>query len=230
MRNGCDTRDDPLSYVFKLEEALPECDIEDLVDMVVTIVFGGMDTTGNSLCFTALSIGLHADVENKLRKEIDEVIGELEEITAKDIMAMPYLGQVVKESLRLHPPTPAITRRTSYETFIGKVKIPGDVPVMANPYVIQTHPDYWKDPHSFNPDRFADPELVHPAAYFPFSLGPRRCIAPQHAELQLKLIIARLLKKFKFKLLPGQTLKVAENISFGPVGTVRCTLTLASES
>ena len=42
MRNGCDTRDDPLSYVFKLEEALPECDIEDLVDMVVTIVFGGL--------------------------------------------------------------------------------------------------------------------------------------------------------------------------------------------
>jgi cholesterol 24(S)-hydroxylase len=157
------------------------------------------------------------------------VIGQSEEITAKDIMSMPYLTQVVKESLRLHPPTPALTRRTKEDTIIGNVKIPGDIPIMVNPYVIQTHPDYWEDPHDFKPERFASDEKLHPHAYFPFSLGPRRCIASQHADLQVKLVIARLLKKFKFKLLPGQTLELAENISFGPVGTVRCTLTFADE-
>ena len=220
---------DVLSYVFKLKEALPDCDIEDLVDMIVTVVFGGMDTTGNNLCFTALSIGLNPDVENKLRKEIDSVISQSEEMTAKDILSMPYLTQVVKESLRLHPPTPALTRRTVKDTIIGNTMIPGDVPIMVNPYVIQTHPEYWEDPNSFKPERFASDEKLHPYAYFPFSLGPRRCIASQHADLQVKLVIARLLKKFKFKLLPGQTLKLAENITFGPVGTVRCTLTFADE-
>ena len=165
----------------------------------------------------------------RLRKEIDTVIGQSEEITAKDIMSMQYLTQVVKESLRLHPPTPAITRRTDKDTLIGSVIIPDDTPIMVNPYVIQTHPDYWEDPHDFKPERFASVENLHPYAYFPFSLGPRRCIAPQLADLQVKLVIARLLKKFKFKLLPGQTLKLAENISFGPVGTVRCTLAFADQ-
>ena len=163
----------------------------------------------------------------RLRKEIDTVMGESAEITAKDVLSMPYLTQVVKESLRLHPPTPALTRRTQEDTLIGNVMIPADIPIMVNPYVIQTHPEYWEDPNSFKPERFASDENLHPYAYFPFSLGPRRCIASQHADLQVKLLIARLLKKFKFKLLPGQTLKLAENITFGPVGTVRCTLTFA---
>ena len=140
---------------------------------------------------------------------------------------MSYLTQVIKESLRLHPPTPALTRRTQKDTIIGNVMIPSDTPIMVNPYVMQTHPDYWEDPYEFKPERFESAEKLHQYAYFPFSLGPRRCIAPQHADLQVKLIIARLLHKFKFKLLPGQTLELAENITFGPVGTVRCTLTFS---
>ena len=165
----------------------------------------------------------------RLRKEIDTVIGQSEEITAQAILSMPYLTQVVKESLRLHPPTPALTRRTVKDTVVGNVMIPGDIPIMVNPYVMQVHPNYWEDPDEFKPERFASEEKIHPYAYFPFSLGPRRCIASQHADLQVKLVIARLLKKFKFKLLPGQTLELAENITFGPVGTVRCTLTVADE-
>ncbi len=42
MDAGKEIPEDALSYVFKLKEALPNCDIEDLVDMVVTVVFGGM--------------------------------------------------------------------------------------------------------------------------------------------------------------------------------------------
>lgn len=166
----------------------------------------------------------------RLRNEIDTVLGGSEEITAKDILSMSYLTQVVKESLRLHPPTPALTRRTKSDTVIGHVIIPGDTPIMVNPYVMQTHPEYWDDPQDFKPERFTSDKEFHPYAYFPFSLGPRRCIASQLADLQVKLVIARFLKNFKFKLLPGQTLEFAENISFGPVGTVRCTLTFADQS
>ncbi|XP_028403528.1 cholesterol 24-hydroxylase-like [Dendronephthya gigantea] len=223
---GNQTPEDALSYVFKLKETLPNWNIEDLVDMLVTVVFGGMDTTGNNLCFTALSIGLNPDVEKRLRKEIDSTFGEGEEIRAQDIMSMSYLTQVVKESLRLHPPTPALTRRTEKDTVIGGIMIPGDTPIMVNPYVIQTHPDYWEDPSEFKPERFSSDAKLYPHAYFPFSLGPRRCIASQLADLQVKLVIARLLKRFKFELLPGQTLEIAENISFGPIGTVRCKLSL----
>lgn len=107
--------------------------------------------------------------------------------------------------------------------------IPGDVPIMVNPYVLQTHPDYWENPNEFKPERFASEEKRHQYAFFPFSLGPRRCIASQMADLQVKLVIARFLRKFKFNLLPGQTLKLAENITFGPVGTVRCTLSLGDQ-
>ena len=91
----------------------------------------------------------------RLRKEIDSTLGEGEDITAQDIMSMSYLTQVVKESLRLHPPTPALTRRTKKDTMIDGVMIPEDTPIMVNPYVIQTHPDYWEDPSEFKPERFS---------------------------------------------------------------------------
>ena len=107
---------------------------------------------------------------------------------------------------------------------LGDVLIPANTPIMVNPFVLQHHPDYWDNPHTFQPDRFDYVDKLHPYAYFPFSLGPRRCIGASFAELEVKLVIVRLLKRFAFDLLPGQSLDVAEGISFCPTNWVRCTL------
>lgn len=221
---GRATPDDMLSYVFKFKDTLRDCSINDLVDMAVTFVFGGMDTMSNHMAFTLLSICLHPDVEKRLREELDEVIDGRSLVTAEDFQSLRYLDKVMKEALRLHPPTTAITRATDKDTELGGLLIPANTPLMVNPFVLHHHPNYWDNPESFQPDRFDSENKLHPYAYFPFSLGSRRCIGVQLAQLEVKLVIARLLQKFTINLLPGQSLEIAENVTFCPAGGVRCTL------
>ena len=143
----------------------------------------------------------------RLREELDEVLGEDKAVTDQDIGSFDYLEKVMKESLRLHPPTPAITRITERDTRLGNVLIPANVSLMVNAFVLQNHPDYWENPPAFQPDRFNSSDKLHPYAYLPFSLGPRRCIGVQFAQLEVKLVITRLLKSFTINLVPGLRLQ-----------------------
>ena len=97
---------------------------------------------------------------------------------------------------------------------------------MSN-YTIQKSANVWEDPDVFDPDRFspARKENISQAKYFPFSLGPRTCIGKTLAQFEAKVLMARVLREFKFELLPGQTAKAIENLTMKPRDGVICTLT-----
>ncbi len=77
------------------------------------------------------------------------------------------------------------------------------------PYLQHMSAKYWKDPKSFNPDRWLDEEQVKEASacgFLPFIIGPRSCIGSKFAKLEMKVALAMILKKYSFKLVDGRVL------------------------
>lgn len=115
---------------------------------------------------------------------------------------LQYLDQVITESLRIYPPATLFTSRECNQDYrVGSITIPKGTAVVAPVWDIHHDPDLWPHPFEFDPDRFS-PEnkmSIHKMAYMPFGLGRRNCIGSHFALSEAKLVLFRLLKRFKFE-------------------------------
>lgn len=145
----------------------------------------------------------------------------------KDLGNPQFLGQTLKEGLRLHPPIPYITRITTKDEKIGGFLFPVGTAVNISMFILHRLSDAWSEAEKFDPDRFS-PEAKTPiqqSKFFPFSLGPRTCIGKTLAEFEARVLMARLLQEFELTLLPGQNeLKHEERLTLRPKGGVLCTI------
>ena len=160
-------------------------------------------------------------------KEISDVVASKNSVDYEDLGKLQYLNQTLKESLRLHPPIGATTRMFPKEEFLGDYYIPANTTVNFFTYIIHRHPAFWDQPELFNPDRFSPQrqEDITNLKYFPFSIGPRFCIGQSLAQFEAKVVMARLLKEFKFELVPGQTAAIEERLTLRPRDGVVCVVT-----
>uniref|UniRef100_A0A667Y171 Cholesterol 24-hydroxylase n=1 Tax=Myripristis murdjan TaxID=586833 RepID=A0A667Y171_9TELE len=158
---------------------------------------------------------LHPDILEKARKEVDDVIGMKQEISYDDLGKLVYLSQVLKETLRLYPTAPGTSREVHEDMVINGIHIPGGVTCAFSSYVTSRMDKFFKDPLTFDPDRF-HPDAPKPYyCYYPFSLGPRSCLGQNFAQMEAKVVMAKLLQRFEFNLVPGQSFDIRD------VGTLR---------
>jgi cytochrome P450 len=172
--------------------------MEQLRDEVVSIMLAGFETTGHLLPWILHSIAHHPESKKALRDEIDQVIGARIP-TGEEAYALPVLGRIVDEVLRLYPPVWAWTKRALGSDQVRDLEIKtGDI-IYVSPYLIHRHPAYWDQPNEFNPNRWT-PELKekNKNAFFPFGMGPRNCVGRHFALLEVKLILIQLFQKFEF--------------------------------
>jgi cytochrome P450 len=108
---------------------------------------------------------------------------------------------MLEESMRLYPPAWAFGRSAIDEDEIGGYALARGAFVLIFPAVTQRLPDFWEQPEVFDPERFAA-ERDH-FAFFPFGGGPRVCIGNQFALTEAQLILATILPRSQFSLLPG---------------------------
>lgn len=110
---------DVLLHATVDDRPLSDADIREEVD---TFMFEGHDTTSSGVLFSLYNIAKHIDVQRKCFDEIVEILGadRTTAATLKDLNSLTYLDKVIKESLRLFPPVPLITRYTQEETVISK--------------------------------------------------------------------------------------------------------------
>lgn len=117
----------------------------------------------------------------KLQQEVDEKL-QGRDPTYDDFPKLDYVNGVIMETLRVHPPVSTVIKVVSKKsTKIGKFDIPKGTIVRA--FMEHTHfrEDYWKDPYTFNPERFGDFEsrekIQHTFMWLPFSSGNRKCVS-----------------------------------------------------
>lgn len=165
-------------------------------------ITGGTETTVTGLSFVAYNCAANPDIQDRLIEEIQKAVDKHGEVNYDSIQDMPYLSAVIDESLRLYPPATRGDRICSQDYQLGSAFIPKGAMVSFSQYVLQRDPAYWEDPDTFNPERFLNPENITQYAYLPFLNGPRNCLAKRFALVTMKLCIAHVMTKIRFKKSP----------------------------
>lgn len=169
----------------------------------------------------------------RIIQEIEAVLGCRQFVEYVDLGNLQFLGQTLKESLRLHPPIGGTTRITTKDENIGGHLLPRGTSVNISAFIMHRYSGAWQEPDKFDPDRFSPAskgEIPH-SVFFPFSLGPRTCIGQTFAQFEARVLMARLLQEFELSLCPGQDeIQHEERLTLRPKGGVLCTLKRRNES
>ncbi|XP_074985968.1 cholesterol 24-hydroxylase isoform X4 [Caretta caretta] len=225
IQNGEEVPQDILTQILKGDAAQEETrDDETILDNFVTFFIAGHETTANQLSFTIMELGRQPEILERLHAEVDEVIGAKRDIDYEDLGKLEYLSQVLKESLRLYPPVSGTIRWTGKENVIEGIRIPANTTLFFSTYVMGRLEKFFKDPLTFNPDRFSKDAPKPYFTYFPFSLGPRSCIGQIFSQMEAKVVMAKLLQRFEFQLVPGQSFTIMDTGTFRPKDGVVCIL------
>ncbi|XP_013134621.1 PREDICTED: cytochrome P450 4C1-like [Papilio polytes] len=187
--------------------------IEEEVD---TFMFEGHDTTATGLSYCLMLLANHPEIQFRLLRLYypwillffkDEVILEQKEIfgdtkrtaTVDDLHKMTYLDRCIKESLRLYPPVPFISRWLNESVTLSNYTVPAGTSCHIHIYDLHRNERLYPNPSVFDPDRFL-PENVakrHHYAYVPFSAGPRNCIGQKFAIMVMKSIVSGIMRNFR---------------------------------
>jgi len=190
-----------------------------LRDEAMTVFVAGHETTANALTWTLCLLSRHPDAERTLRREIREVCGDrLPKL--EDLDRLVYTEKVIKESMRLVPPVWIIARSAIEDDVIGGYRIPKDTWIFVSPYLMHHEPRFWENPEGFDPGRFSpEEEAKRPkGAYFPFALGPRKCIGESFAMMEARLILASIVQRTRLELVPGRSIELDPTVTLRPKG------------
>ena len=198
---------------------------EQLRDEVLTLILAGHETTATALSWTWYLLSQHREVERKLHAELDEMLGGRPPAMA-DLVNLNYTGMVIDEAMRIYPPVWAIGRAAIEDDEIMGYRIPRGSNVMLSQWMTHRHPEFWKDPERFEPERFSAERAVgRPRyAYFPFSGGPRQCIGNIFALTEANLILATVAQKYSPSLVPGHRVEPYPLVTLRPRYGLRMTL------
>ena len=139
------------------------------------------------------------DIERKLRKEIDEQIGDRIP-THEDRNRCHYVMAFIKETLRHRNAVPiGLQHKTIVTTKLGDYTIPAGTEIMIFQAFILHQKKHWENPFEFIPERFIDSDgqclSSGNKAFIPFGVGRRVCLGDKLAIAVLFLVLVRFLQK-----------------------------------
>lgn len=176
----------------------PMSDAE-LVDNLATFLLAGHETTAKALTWTLYLLARAPEWQERVRGEIQSVTGGAQ-ISPGHIGKLEITQRVLKESMRLYPPVPVMTRVTAEDTNLGGKFLPAPTLVVIPIYCVHRHQALWTDPDRFDPDRFlpeAEAKLAR-TQFMPFGFGPRVCIGATFAMIEATAILATLMQHARF--------------------------------
>nr|XP_046255878.1 cytochrome P450 4B1 [Scatophagus argus] len=172
---------------------------EDIRAEVDTFMFEGHDTTASGISFILYCLACHPEHQKLCRDEIMQALDGKDTMEWEDLSKIPYTTMCIKESLRLYPPVPGMSRKiTKPMTFFDGRTLPAGSIVGTSVFGIHRNASVWENPDVFDPLRFlpenASKRSSH--AFVPFSAGPRNCIGQNFAMNEMKVVTALTLKKY----------------------------------
>ncbi len=170
---------------------------DEIVGMVIWVMFAGFHTSSNTSTWTAVELARHPQYAAAVAREIDSVYAPGAPLAHTALRELPALERFVFEVLRLHPPLVTLMRLVKRDFAFEDVVIPAGATVVVSPYVAHRIPGLYPDPERFDPARVF-PENVF--AYIPFGGGRRKCVGNAFALLQVKAIFTALLARYEFSL------------------------------
>ncbi|SFR31788.1 cytochrome P450 [Litoreibacter janthinus] len=175
----------------------------ELRDNLLTFIVAGHETTALTLAWALYLCAFDQDVQDRARDEAQSALHG-RTATEADLASLPYIRQIIDETLRLYPPAAFLSRTAQVQDELcGRPIAPGDT-VMLPVYALHRSRLLWDDPDAFDPDRFAKGKNIDRFAYLPFGDGPRICIGMSFAIQEAVIILATILSRFKFTRVEGK--------------------------
>ncbi|XP_066275239.1 cytochrome P450 4F2-like [Branchiostoma lanceolatum] len=180
---------------------------EEIRAEVDTFLFEGHDTTASGISWSLYCLAKHPGHQDRVREEVDMVMAGKDEkqLTWQDISKLKYLAMCIKEAMRLYPPVPIVSRKITRDFVLMGHRLPAGATLDVNVWCLHHNPTVWgEDFMDYRPDRFSSENMkkMDPYAFIPFSAGPRNCIGQNFALNEEKVVIARILHRFKIELVP----------------------------
>jgi cytochrome P450 len=216
-RKAKETRHDLLALLFAAQD--PETGFgmsdEQLRDEVMTLFLAGHETTANALAWTIFLLTQHPEIAEQVTNEVRSLDNYESELGVKEDS---LLFRVIRESLRLYSPAWAIGRRATKEVRIGGTTVPKGSIVLACQWAMHRCDRYFPNPARFDPNRWTAgfQQTLPKYAFFPFGGGPRSCIGEGFAWMELGIVLTEFLRRWRFELVPGQTIKPKASITLRP--------------
>jgi cytochrome P450 len=166
-------------------------------DESFTLFVAGHETTANALTWTWWLLSQSPDKRATLHRELDTVLAGRPP-TAQDLAKLPYLDQVIKESMRIRPPVWITSREPIEDVKIGGHLVKKGGFVGVSPWTMHHDARFYDAPQEFRPERWtpAFEKQLPKFAYFPFGGGPRVCIGNQFALMEAKLVLATVAQRW----------------------------------
>jgi cytochrome P450 len=194
-----EAHDDLLAMLMRAGDDGDGMSDTELRDTMLTFLFAGHETTSLALTYTTYLLAEHPDVADRLRREVDDAV-EGDTPGAFEVFGLELLDRVCTESMRLYPPAYVVFREAREDVELGGYDLPEGTKLTLPQFRIHRDGRWYDAPDEFRPDRWTDefegslPEY----AYFPFGGGPRHCIGMRFAMLELKLVLATLVRNCRF--------------------------------
>lgn len=161
-------------------------------------------------------------------QELKEVFDDTTDrpITVEELYKLPYLEMCVRETMRMYPSVPIVARRLVEEVKMGDHVFPKGSNIFISSYLTHHLPHVYPDPYKFDPERFSPENMakMHPYAFLTFSGGPRNCIGYKFAILEVKTIMATILRSFELSLKPGYDVKLGYRLTLRAKGGIMLNL------
>ncbi|CAL1395942.1 unnamed protein product [Linum trigynum] len=182
-----------------LQKSDPQTYSDDIIKgQVMTMITAGTDTSATTIEWAMSLLLNHPNILNKARAELDVVVGNNRLVEESDYAKLPYLQNIINETLRLYPAAPLLVPHYSSEDCtIGGYHIPKGTMLMANAWAIQRDPSVWDEPTTFRPERHEGKEAD---AYklLPFGMGRRSCPGTGLANRVVSLALGGLIQCFEW--------------------------------
>ncbi len=175
-----------------------------LVDNLLTFYLAGHETTARALAWTLYLVARSPEWAARLEEEVDRVTGGAP-VGSAHLEHLVLVQQVLKESMRLYPPVPLLSRQCVAAARLDGFDVEPGATVVMPIYAMHRHAKRWEDPDAFDPARFAPGREadIPRYQYLPFGAGPRICIGMAFAMLEATAMLATLLQKARFAPVAG---------------------------
>ncbi|MFP4133471.1 MAG: cytochrome P450 [Halothece sp.] len=214
---------DVLSLLMSVrdEDGNPMSD-EELRNQLITLLFAGHETTATALAWAFYWIHKFPEVREKLLTELQNISDSSD---IKALNQLPYLDAVCNETLRIYP-VAIITfpRITKSAIKIGNYEYPPETILAPCIYLLHHREEIYPNSKQFRPERFLEREFSN-YEFMPFGGGTRRCIGDAFAPMEMKIVIATVLKQYQLTLAEKKAVKpVRRGVTVAPAGGIKMML------